>query len=80
MATIGKLIFGLLALLFMVNALPLEGQQDLALNKGLPFDEDPDYYLVDLRKEITMDDRELPDSQMERGWCCSGYGLGRGRG
>ena len=75
MATVAKLILGLLALLVMVNSLPLEGhQEDLALNKGLPYDEnDP----VGLREEITKDD------ESERSWCCSGFERGKkklGRG
>ena len=76
MATVAKLILGLLALLVMVNSLPLEGhQEDLALNKGLPYDEnDP----VGLREEITKDD------ESEWSWsCCSGFERGkrkRGRG
>ena len=75
MAAVAKLILGLLALLVMVNSLPLEGhQEDLALNKGLPYDEhDP----VGFREEITKDD------ELERSWCCSGFERGkkkRGRG
>ena len=72
MATVAKLILGLLALLVMVNSLPLEGhQEDLALNKGLPHDEnDP----VGLREEMTKDD------ESERSWCCSGFEKKKKRG
>ena len=72
MATVAKLILGLLALLVMVNSLPLEGhQEDLALNKGLPYDEnDP----VGLREEMTKDD------ESERAWCCRGFEKKKKRG